>query len=83
MQGLGFVDEVEEAHVRAIVEAAQISLTHVEPFALTLDRPRITPEAIRWEAQPPQPVAAVRDRIRAAKAECKPSLRPRGCGAWS
>lgn len=69
MQGLGFVDEVDQASVDAIVAAARARLATVEPFTITLDRPRITPEAIRWEADPQEPVAAVRDAVRAAIAE--------------
>lgn len=66
MQGLGFVDEVAEADVHAIVQAATTRLGGIAPFELKLDRPRITPEAIRWEATPAEPPAAARDAIRAA-----------------
>ncbi|MEU8196444.1 2'-5' RNA ligase family protein [Microbispora amethystogenes] len=66
MQGLGFVDEVADKDVRAIVEAATIRLADIPAFELTLDRPQITPEAIRWEAAPAGPPAAVRTAVRAA-----------------
>ncbi|MEV0589428.1 2'-5' RNA ligase family protein [Nonomuraea sp. NPDC050310] len=69
MQGLGFVDEVSEQDVRAIVDAAARRLAQVPAFELKLDRPGITPEAIRWEAEPPGPAAAVRLAIRQAIAE--------------
>ncbi|WP_205314944.1 2'-5' RNA ligase family protein [Nonomuraea lactucae] len=65
-QGLGFVGEVDEADMHAIVQAATKRLAGIAPFELTLDRPRITPEAIRWEAAPAEPPSAVRDAIRAA-----------------
>ncbi|RLV08552.1 hypothetical protein CTZ27_07095 [Streptomyces griseocarneus] len=69
MQGLGFVDEVAEEDVRAIVDAASARLRSVPAFELTLHRPEITPEAIRWEAYPAPPPATVRDEIRDAIAE--------------
>ncbi|KNB52928.1 2'-5' RNA ligase family protein [Streptomyces caatingaensis] len=69
MQGLGFVDEVAEKDVRAIVEAAASRLRAVPAFELVLHRPEITPEAIRWEAAPKQPPVNVRSAIRAAVAD--------------
>ncbi|MEU4890479.1 MULTISPECIES: 2'-5' RNA ligase family protein [Streptomyces] len=66
MQGLGFVDEVAEEDARAIADAAAQRLTAITPFELRLYRPEITPEAIRWEAEPSEPPAAVRSAIRAA-----------------
>src|SRR5579884_1322284 len=66
MQGLGFVDEVEQEDVQAIVEAAGKRLAAMSPFTVTIDRPAFTPEAIRWEADPAEPVAAVRAAIREA-----------------
>ncbi|MFC5820993.1 2'-5' RNA ligase family protein [Nonomuraea harbinensis] len=74
MQGLGFVDELAEVDVRAIVDAARARLATVPPFTITLDRPRITPEAIRWEAHPQQPVVAVRNAIRDAIASVWPAV---------
>ncbi|MEU4229605.1 2'-5' RNA ligase family protein [Nonomuraea sp. NPDC026600] len=69
MQGLGFTDEVDEHDVRAIVQAATRRLAAIPEFELKLDRPRITPEAIRWEATPAAPPAAVRSAIREGIAE--------------
>ncbi|MEU1624296.1 2'-5' RNA ligase family protein [Streptomyces sp. NPDC020096] len=66
MQGLGFTDEVAEKDARAIVDAAAVRLAGIPAFDLTLDRPQITPEAIRWEARPGEPPAAVRSAIRSA-----------------
>ncbi|MER7109431.1 2'-5' RNA ligase family protein [Streptomyces sp. NPDC000229] len=66
MQGLGFTDEVPDEDVNAIVDAATSRLAHSGAFDLTLHRPAITPEAIRWEAQPAEPAAAVRTAIRHA-----------------
>ncbi|MEE1938173.1 2'-5' RNA ligase family protein [Streptomyces sp. TRM 70361] len=69
MQGLGFVDEVPERDARAIADAAARHLAAVEPFELRLHKPRITPEAIRWEAEPDGPPVAAQAAIRAAIAE--------------
>ncbi|MFI9553751.1 2'-5' RNA ligase family protein [Nonomuraea endophytica] len=74
MQGLGFVDEVSEQDVRTIVDAATRRLAEIPAFELKLDRPGITPEAIRWEAEPPGPAAAVRLAIRQAIAEVWPAV---------
>lgn len=74
MQGLGFVDEVSEQDLRAIVDAATRRLAQIPAFELKLDRPGITPEAIRWEAVPPGPAIAVRQAIRQAIAEVWPEV---------
>lgn len=74
MQGLGFVDEVAEKDVRAIVEAATTRLADIPFFELKLDRPQITPEAIRWEATPAAAPAAVRTAIRAAIGDVWPQV---------
>ncbi|MBT2539776.1 2'-5' RNA ligase family protein [Streptomyces sp. ISL-44] len=66
MQGLGFTDEVSLTDADAIVEAAAHRLSALPAFELTLHRPQLTPEAIRWEAQPGQPAAGVRSTIRTA-----------------
>lgn len=65
MQGLGFIDEVDEGDVDAIAERAAVRLTAVEPFDLEFTRPVITPEAVLWAVDPAGPTA-VRDAIRAA-----------------
>ncbi|WP_241027561.1 2'-5' RNA ligase family protein [Streptomyces verrucosisporus] len=69
MQGLGFVDEVPEQDARAIADAARRRLAGLAPFQLRLHQPEITPEAIRWEAEPSGPPAAVRAAVRAAIAD--------------
>ncbi|GAA0938316.1 2'-5' RNA ligase family protein [Nonomuraea longicatena] len=69
MQGMGFTDEVSGEDVRAVVDAARRRLAVVPPFDIALDRPSITPEAIRWEVWPQEPVAAVRDGVRSAIGE--------------
>ncbi|WP_262387258.1 2'-5' RNA ligase family protein [Streptomyces sp. TRM49041] len=66
LQGLGFTDEVADKDRDAVVDAATARLRSSGAFELALHRPEITPEAIRWEAQPAEPVSAVRDAVRAA-----------------
>jgi 2'-5' RNA ligase len=66
MQGLGFVDEVEQDDLDAIVAVTRARLARVPGFTVSIDRPAVTPEAIRWEAQPGEPVAVVRAAIRTA-----------------
>ncbi|MGV9309837.1 2'-5' RNA ligase family protein [Nonomuraea sp. NPDC004354] len=74
MQGLGFVDEVPEEDVHAIIKTATTRLAGIASFDITLGRPRVTPEAIRWEAVPDDPPAAVRDAIRAAIGDVWPHV---------
>lgn len=69
MQGLGFTDEVPDKDVDAIIDAATTRLGQIGAFDLALHQPEITPEAIRWEAEPGAPAAAVRDAVRAAIAD--------------
>jgi 2'-5' RNA ligase len=68
MQGLGFVEEVSEQDLRAIIDAAASRLVAVPAFNLELDRPTITPEAIRWDPVSSGP-ATVRSAIRDAIAD--------------
>jgi 2'-5' RNA ligase len=65
MQGVGFIDEVDQGDVDAIVEAARARLATVPRFTLTFDQPTVTPEAVLWEVGLAGP-AAVRDAVRAA-----------------
>ncbi|MEU7206130.1 2'-5' RNA ligase family protein [Streptomyces sp. NPDC045470] len=65
-QGLGFADAVPDDEVQVVLAAAADRLTLIPPFDLTLHRPEITPEAIRWEAAPAGPPTAVRTALRDA-----------------
>jgi 2'-5' RNA ligase len=68
MQGLGFVGEVDGEDVDAIVSAAGKHLAALRPFDMTMARPALTPEAIRWDPDSDGP-AAVRAAIRDAIGE--------------
>ncbi|GAB1820078.1 2'-5' RNA ligase family protein [Herbidospora sp. RD11066] len=74
MQHIGFTDEVTEDDARAIVSAATRQLALLPPFELTLDKPVITREAVRWDVVPPEPVVEVRLAIRKAIAEVWPQV---------
>ncbi|MFL4496518.1 2'-5' RNA ligase family protein [Streptomyces sp. VTCC 41912] len=65
-QGIDFVDRVPGEDLAAILEAARCRLATLPRFELTVDRPEITPEAIRWEAAPSGPPADVRAALRDA-----------------
>ncbi|WP_445520834.1 2'-5' RNA ligase family protein [Streptomyces sp. NEAU-174] len=66
MQGIGFVNEVAERDVKAVVEAARARLLAVPAFDLQLGPEVIDPEAVLLPAHPSEPVQDVRDAIRAA-----------------
>ena len=72
MQGLGFAQDVVD--VATILDAARVRLAAIPAFDVSFDRPAVTPEAIRWEAAPGEPVAAVRDAIRAAIGDVWPEV---------
>jgi 2'-5' RNA ligase len=75
MQGVGFVGEVPQSTVDAIVAAAGERLAAIPAFDITLGpTARIDPEAILLPAQPADPVRAVRDAIRAAIGDVLPDI---------
>jgi 2'-5' RNA ligase len=65
MQGLGFVDAVSDKDLAAVIEGATARLAEIPSFDLELDRPTITPEALRWDPTSTGP-ARVRTAIRDA-----------------
>ncbi|WP_246103191.1 2'-5' RNA ligase family protein [Streptomyces piniterrae] len=65
-QGLVLADDVREDDVRAILDVAAERVARTPAFDLTLDRPEVTPEAIRWEATPSESPAEVRPALREA-----------------
>ncbi|WP_243761604.1 2'-5' RNA ligase family protein [Streptomyces sp. YIM 98790] len=74
MQGLGFTDEVAEADVRAVVEAARARLATVSPPKVTVSGPVVTPEAIYGVPEPVSAIAAIRAAIRQAVADVWPAV---------
>lgn len=75
MQGIGFVGEVPEATVDAVVAAARERLATVAAFDIRLGPDAVLdPEAVLLPAQPADPVHAVRDAIRAAMGDVLPEV---------
>lgn len=66
MQGLGFTDEVKDADVSAIVEAARARLAGLRPFTLEVGPVDPDTEGIGLLVQPWAPVVEVRSAIRDA-----------------
>ncbi|MFJ6569504.1 2'-5' RNA ligase family protein [Streptomyces sp. NPDC091292] len=69
MQGIGFVGEVKEQDVHAVVDAARPRLAAIPAFDVQIG-PHVTdPEAILLHVHPDGPVRSIRDAIRAAMNE--------------
>jgi 2'-5' RNA ligase len=73
MQGLGFIGDVTDQDAHKIADAATIRLAAVRAFDLELDRPTITPEAIRWDPVSLGPTL-VRSAIRTAISDVWPEV---------
>jgi 2'-5' RNA ligase len=69
MQGVGFTDEVAEPDLAAIVKAAGIRLTEVEPVTVQFGPAVIGDEAVALPVQPDDRVRAIRAAIRVAIAD--------------
>lgn len=65
-QGLGMVQDVTETELAALIPAARKRLSDLQPFAIRFGKPEFTPEAIRWDPAPAEPVAEVRNALREA-----------------
>ena len=68
MQGVGFVDDVDEQALAEIAEAVRIRLGEMEPVVVRLGPVVIRPEAIAMVPMPFEPVQAIRRAIREAMA---------------
>ncbi|MFJ9719935.1 2'-5' RNA ligase family protein [Streptomyces sp. NPDC101213] len=66
MQGVGFVNEVADADVQAIVERARARLAQVPAFDVQLGPAFVDPEAVLLPARPDEPLQQVRRAVRAA-----------------
>ncbi|CAM5501889.1 MULTISPECIES: 2'-5' RNA ligase family protein [Streptomyces] len=65
-QGIGFIDEVSEDDVQAIVAAAHTRLAAVPAFDIELGPAVVDPEAVLLPANPAEPVQRLRAAIRTA-----------------
>ena len=66
MQGIGFVDELNDDAVTVLAATIRQRLAEVPPPVVTFHRPVIRPEAVYLPAEPAAPVAAVRTAVRTA-----------------
>jgi len=69
MQGIGFVDEVDQADVDKMVDAAKARLAHSAPFVIGLGPTVVDPEVVRLQVTPADPVRELRGTLRAAIAD--------------
>ncbi|MFD8915004.1 2'-5' RNA ligase family protein [Streptomyces sp. NPDC059575] len=74
MQGIGFVGEVREQDVRAIVDAAGEHLAAIPAFDVQVGPHVPDPEAILLHVHPDGPVHAVRNAIRSAIGDVLPEV---------
>ena len=66
MQGVGPVQDVTATELTALTDAARKRLSDLRPLAFRFDKPAFTPEAIRWEPAPAEPVVEIRNVLRGA-----------------
>jgi len=66
MQGVGFVDQIEDGEVDTIVTRARRRCADLEPIKLAVGAPHVDPESIQIAVQPAESVRALRSAIRAA-----------------
>lgn len=65
VQAIGYADEVPAPRLSAVVDAVRAAVAPLEPFDLAFDRPAIFGEAIAIHTCPDEPVARLRDAVRA------------------
>ncbi len=66
VQGVGFTDVVDRADVDRIVAAVRKRCATLKPFSVAIGPARVDPESIQAPVLPVEPLAAVRQEIRAA-----------------
>jgi 2'-5' RNA ligase len=71
MQGIGFTDEVADADIALIVEAARKRLAAVPPPRTTIGPARTASEGVAFDVDPQDGLKAVRDALREAIAEVR------------
>ncbi|MFG1954742.1 2'-5' RNA ligase family protein [Micromonospora sp. NPDC048830] len=60
MQGVGFVDEVNDSELAELTDRLRARLAILTPPAVAFHRPVVRPEAVYLPADPPEPVRALR-----------------------
>ncbi len=66
MQDVGFTDEVDDDRLSAVADRARAACASLEPFDLTFSRAFVLVEAVMLLPTPAEPVALLRDTLRAA-----------------
>lgn len=69
VQGIGFTDEVSDADIDRIVEATRDRLRTITPPKATIGPARTASEGIAFNVEPVEPLAALRNELRAAIAD--------------
>jgi 2'-5' RNA ligase len=64
IQGIGFVDEIDESEVRDIVSATRVHCSQLEPIRLRIGPLRVDAETVQMPAQPPQSLIDLRLALR-------------------
>jgi 2'-5' RNA ligase len=67
--GVAFVDEVDEIDVLRIAEVARRRLAGLAPITVQLGPAVVYPEVVRLQVTPSEPLAALREELRAAVAD--------------
>jgi 2'-5' RNA ligase len=66
MQGIGFADEISDADLKAIADAARGRLATINPITISVGPPEVADEGIACWMRPARALDPVRDEIRAA-----------------
>lgn len=82
MQGIDFVEQVEDSDVEDIVRSATDRLSKIYSFDLQLGAAVVDPEAVLLPVTPAEPVRAVRDAIRGAIGDVLPEV-PEQAGGFT
>ncbi|MET8349675.1 MULTISPECIES: 2'-5' RNA ligase family protein [unclassified Micromonospora] len=64
MQGIGFVDDLDDEQVARLTYGIREELAELPAPVVTFHRPVVRPEAVYLPANPPTPIAAVRHAVR-------------------
>lgn len=69
MQGIGFVDQVDEEQLADLTATIQRNIRAVQLPVVTFHLPVVRPEAVYLPAEPPGPICALRSAVHAAIVE--------------
>lgn len=72
-QGLGFIDEVPDTDVDAVIKAAQARLADLRPVTVEMGPAVVAPEVVRLVVSPAEPLHEIRRALRHAIVEVRGS----------